>query len=74
MLEKLKKIVANYAENDQIILTENTVLQTDLGLNSFELIEVLCALEEEYNIEIPDKEIRNFKTVGDVIRFVEAHS
>ena len=73
MLEKLQEIVVQYAENAQIQLREDSVLQTDLGLNSFELIEVLCALEEEYDMEIPDKAIRNFKTVGDVIRFMEAH-
>ena len=73
MLNRFREIVAEYAEKDNIVLTEDSVLQTDLGLNSFELVEVLCAVEEEYDLEIPDKEIRNFKTVGDVMRFVQAH-
>ena len=73
MLERMQEIVSEYAEKN-VQLSESSVLQTDLGLNSFELVEVLCALEEEYDVEIPDKAIRSFKTVGDVIRYMEAHT
>lgn len=53
-----------------ISISRDTVLLADLGLNSFELIEMVCAVEEEFDIEIPDREIKSFKTVGDIMDFI----
>ena len=70
MLEKLKEIIKEHTGSD-IDITEDTVLLTDLGMSSFDLVQLVCAVEDEFDIEIPDKEIKNFKTVGDVIGFIE---
>ena len=70
MLEKLKEIIKEHTGSD-IDITENTVLLTDLGMSSFDLVQLVCAVEDEFDIEIPDREIKNFKTVGDVIGFIE---
>ena len=70
MLEKLKKIIKEHTGSD-IDITEDTVLLTDLGMSSFDLVQLVCAVEDEFDIEIPDREIKNFKTVGDVIGFIE---
>ena len=53
-----------------ISISRDTVLLADLGLNSFELIEMVCAVEGEFDIEIPDREIKSFKTVGDIMDFI----
>ena len=70
MLEKLKEIIKEHTGSD-IDITEDTVLLTDLGMSSFDLVQLVCAVEDEFDVEIPDKEIKNFKTVGDVIGFIE---
>ena len=70
MLEKLKEIIKEHTGSN-IDITEDTVLLADLGMSSFDLVQLVCAVEDEFDVEIPDKEIKNFKTVGDVIGFIE---
>lgn len=69
MIERLKEILKHQTGNDYDI-NENTVLVSDLGLNSFDLVQLVCNVEDDFDIEIPDKEIKNLKTVGDVIAFI----
>lgn len=71
MIEKLKKIICEYTGNSDIDITEDTVLITDLGLNSLDLVNLAVNVEDEFDIEIPDRAIKDFKTVGDVIAFIE---
>lgn len=71
MLEKLASIISNYTGKKDICLTEETVLTTDLGLTSFDLIQLVVAVEDEFDIEISDRAIKNFKTAGDVIDYIE---
>ncbi len=71
MLKKLANIISNYTGKKDISLTEDTVLTTDLGLTSFDLIQLVVAVEDEFDIEISDRAIKNFKTAGDVIRYIE---
>ena len=71
MLEKLASIISNYTGKKDICLTEDTVLTTDLGLTSFDLIQLIVAVEDEFDIEISDRAIKNFKTARDVINYIE---
>ncbi len=71
MLEKLKTILEDYTSKIDIEITENTVLIADLGLNSLDLVNLATVVEDEFDIEIPDRAIKDFKTVGDVIAFIE---
>lgn len=71
MIEKLTKIICEHTGNNDITITEDTVLIADLGLNSLDLVNLACIVEDEFDIEIPDRAIKDFKTVGDVIDFIE---
>ena len=71
MIEKLKQIIENNTGRTGIELTEDTLLLTGTGMNSYELVQMVCSVEDEFDVEIPDKAIKSFKTVGDVIRFIE---
>ncbi len=71
MIERLKKLVRNYTHNDELEITEDTVFFMDLGLDSFDLVQIICEIEEEFDIEIPDKVLKNFTTVGDVVSYLE---
>ena len=52
MIEKLKEILAEYSEDGNTDITTETELKNDLGLNSLELAELACAVEDEFDIEI----------------------
>ncbi len=71
MLEKLTTIIHKYKADKTIIVTEDTVIKEDLGMSSFDLIQLACAVEDEFDIEIPDRAIKDFKTIADVISFIE---
>lgn len=74
MIEKLKDLLAEYSGEKDTPITENTDLKNDLGLNSLELAELACAVEDEFDIEIPNKAIHTIVTVGDVIKYIEENS
>ncbi len=74
MIETLKEMLAEYVGKTEIEITESTDLKNDLGLNSLELAELACAVEDEYDIEIPNKAIHTIVTVGDVIKFIEENA
>ncbi len=71
MLDKLTAIIREYMDDNSIEVTENTVLIADLGLSSFDLVQLASIVEDELDIEIPDRMIKTFKTVGDVIAFLD---
>lgn len=58
-------------DDNSIEVAENTILIADLGLSSFDLVQLSSIVEDELDVEIPDRMIKNFKTVGDVIAFLD---
>ncbi len=52
-------------------MTEKSSLTVDLGLSSLDVVNVVVAFEEEFDIEIPDEKIRELTTIGDVVEYLE---
>lgn len=73
MLEELQEIIRKHVDNENIFITGEMVLLTDLGLNSYELVEMVCKIEDAFDIEIPDRAISKFKTVQDVLDYITEH-
>ena len=73
MLEKLQKIISEYADIPADQITEETNIRTDLGLNSLELVNMAVAIEDEFGVEIPDREALGLETVGDVMAVIEKY-
>lgn len=71
MLEKIKEIVADALATDVAGLTSETSFKEDLNADSLDLFEVVSALEEEYNVEIPTEDLENIKTIGDVEEYIK---
>ena len=71
MLDKLTAIIREYMDDTSIEVAESTVLIADLGLSSFDLVQLASIVEDELDVEIPDRMIKTFKTVGDVISFLD---
>jgi acyl carrier protein len=71
MLEKIKEIAAQSLGIEADTLSANTSFKEDLQVDSLDLFEMVMALEEEFNIEIPTESLEEMKTVGDVAAYVE---
>ncbi len=69
--DKVKKIVAEQLEVDIEKLTVETTFE-EIDADSLDIVELVMALEEEFDLEISDQEIENIKSVGDVIRYIES--
>jgi len=73
MIDQLQEIVRLYTADESIVLKGEMVLLTDLGLNSYELVEMVCEVEAKFGVEIPDKAIRELKTVQELLDYISAH-
>lgn len=71
MFNQLIEIVKDYVEIDETAITVDTDFVMDLGIDSFTLSEIACAIEDEFSIEVPEKEMQQLKTVGDVVALIE---
>lgn len=71
MIEKIKEILSEFTDMDISSMNENMTLINDLGLNSLEVVNVVLAFEDEFGIEIPDRDIPGFQTIGDIIFYLE---
>ncbi len=72
MIEKIRAIALESMEDKSIEITENSRLMADLKLNSLDLINLVSVVEDEFDIEIPDKKLKTLITVGDVIDFIKS--
>ncbi|MEG0855781.1 MAG: acyl carrier protein [Terrisporobacter sp.] len=74
MFEKIKDIIVEQLSLDNADeLTLETTLKEDLDADSLDAIEVIMALEGEFDIEIPDDAAENFKTIGDIVDYIESN-
>ena len=71
MLEKMKEIISEQLNLDTTDVTPETSFKDDLGADSLDLFELVMALEDEYNVEIPAEELTDLNTVGDVIDYLK---
>jgi len=68
---KIKTIIAEQLGVKPEEVTPNASFVDDLGADSLDTVELIMALEEEFNVEIPDEDAEKMKTVGDAIKYIE---
>ncbi len=73
MLERVKEIVSENLGVDAAQITEESSFKDDLGADSLDIFEMVMALEDEYEIEIPTEDLEKITTVGDVINYINEH-
>ena len=71
--ERVKKIVVEQLGVKEEEVSGDSSFVDDLGADSLDTVELVMALEEEFNCEIPDEEAENIKTVGDAIKYINQH-
>ena len=69
--DKIKSIIAEQLGVKPEEVTAKASFVDDLGADSLDTVELIMALEEEFNIEIPDEDAEKMKTVGDAIKYIE---
>lgn len=72
--EKVKEIIVDQLGVDEDAVTMEASFIDDLGADSLDIVELIMALEEEFDLEIPDSEAENIKVVGDVVDYIKANS
>jgi acyl carrier protein len=73
MINKLKELLISTVDvEEDIQLYEDTVILRDLGVDSLEMVELVCAVEDEFDIEIADKKIKTLVTIGDLIDYIKS--
>ena len=73
VLERVKKIVVENLDVEADKVVEGASFIDDLGADSLDLVELVMAFEEEFNIEIPDDVQENIRSVGDAVSHIKAH-
>lgn len=71
IFERMQKIIVEQlgVEKDQVTLNSSFV--DDLGADSLDIVELVMAMEEEFDMQIPDEEAEKIRTVGDAVKFVQ---
>lgn len=73
VLDQIKKILVETMDIEQEKVTLDAKLKDDLNLDSLDSVELIMSAEEEFGIEIPDEDVMNFKTVNDIVNYIEEH-
>ena len=69
--EKVKEVIVNAANIDEDKIKLSASLESDLGLDSLDAVELGMALEEEFGITIDEDKLASFKTVEDIVNFID---
>ncbi len=72
MFEKVKEVIEEKLNADGVEITEATKFKEDLNADSLDLFELVMALEDEFEIEIPSEDLEQLVTVGDVLKYLSA--
>ncbi len=72
-IDKIKKILADTLDVSEDELSADTNIATDLGADSLDVVEILMSIEDEFDIEIPDSEIENIRTIGELVEYIETN-
>jgi acyl carrier protein len=73
VFERIKKIIADQLGADEDDVTMETTFIEDLGADSLDVVELVMAIEDEFDMEIDEDEAENISTVGDVVDYIKAN-
>ena len=74
IFEKLVAILAEQLDADADAMTPDTKIADDLGADSLDLVDLLMSIEDEFGVEIPDEEVENLTTIGEVADYISKNS
>lgn len=71
IFDEVKEILADQLDIDPETIEMTSNLQTDLGADSLDAIDIVMSIEDQYGIEVPDSVIENMRSVEDIVSFIE---
>ncbi len=71
MIKKIENVIKNNIEAEDLSIDLTTSFKDDLGLDSFEMAQLLCSLEDELGISLEDSDILKINTIEDLINCIE---
>ncbi|MGI6712496.1 MAG: acyl carrier protein [Bacillota bacterium] len=71
MFDKVVEVILKNTSITRDKINRDSCFVTDLSINSFEMTEMICELEDTLGIEIPEEAIKNFRTVGNIVDYLE---
>ena len=72
MFEEVQKILARQLRIDAAKIKPESLIMEELGADSLNILQLLMKIEDDYGIVVPDEELATFRTVGDVVSYLEA--
>ena len=74
MFEKVREIIVDTLSCEMDEVTMEADQSEDLGADSLDVVDLLMSIEDEFEVEIPDEEVENIKTVGALVEYIEGHT
>ena len=71
VFDKVKDILMDQLDLDEDKITLDASVTDDLGADSLDLVDLVMSFEDEFNVEIPDDQLENIKTVNDIVKYIE---
>ena len=71
VFEKIRKILCEQLDLEEDDVTLESNIAEDLGGDSMDVVDLIMSIEDEIAIEVPDDQVENIKTVGDIVNYIE---
>ena len=69
--DKIRSIIMEQLSVGESMVTMDTNMMKDLEADSLDAVEIIMAIEDEFDIEVPDEDAEKFQTVTDIVKYVE---
>lgn len=71
VFDKIKDIIVEQLDVEEDAVTMEASITEDLGADSLDVVDLVMSIEESFDVEIPDEEVENIKTVGHIVKYIE---
>ena len=74
VFERIREIICDQLDLEEDKVTMDSDIMEDFDADSLDVGDLVMSIEDEFGLEVPDDQIENFRTVGDVVRYIEENS
>ncbi len=72
IFEKVKELISDQLDvEDKESISMDSSITDDLGADSLDVVDLVMAIEDEFGVEVPEDQVENIKTVGDIVKYIE---
>lgn len=74
VFERIREIICDQLDLEEDKVTMDSDIMEDFEADSLDVVDLVMSIEDEFGLEVPDDQIENFRTVSDVVRYIEENS